>query len=183
MKSIKSIICMLLLMLIVTQPAEAGGSRGGSHASHSSHSSSHSSSSRSTHASVNASRINAVSRMNTTSRLNSTSIRSQSMNASKAATLARPMRINFKDPVKYRTAHNQYVNNQIFYGVYYGNAHSVYHQKNIIKQQLLREQAYTIEVQHNGVRRLYVVSKEVYDAVNKGDTVHIKNGVVSVKAK
>lgn len=181
MKIFKASIFLIIFALIFAPQTEAGGAKGGSSSSSHSSSSSSSSSSARASASMNASRINAVSRMNTTSRMSGVSARNQSINASKAATLARPIRSKFKDPVRYRAAHNQYVNNHIFYGAYYGSAHSVSHQLDIIKQELQREAAYTIEIKHNGINRLYVVSKEVYDAVQKGDTVHIKNGVVSLK--
>lgn len=179
MKVYKLIICIIAILFIHTHSTEAGGTKGGSTTSSSS--SSTSSSARSSNAALNASRINAVSRMNTTSRMSSMTSRNQSINATRAATLARPLKSKFKDPVQYRAAHHQYVNNHIFYGTYYGSAHSTNHQRDIIKQLLQNDIAYTIEVEHNGKKRLYVVSKEVYEAIHRGDTVHIKNGVVTIK--
>ena len=87
---------------------------------------------------------------------------------SNAVTLAPPIRSKFSGPLKYQAAHNQFVNNQIFYGAMYGHSSSVNRQQALIRRQLGNRKA------------LYVVSKEIYDRIESGDTVHIKNGVVTL---
>ena len=120
-----------------------------------------------------------MSRMNSTSRLGT----SQNLQRAKAnaVTLAPPVRNKFTSPLKYQAAHNQYVNNQIFYGTMYGHSTNVNKQQALIRRQLGNRKAYTISVKRNGQERLYVVSKEIYDRIESVDTVHIKNGVVTVK--
>ena len=180
MKTLKICGILLLLLLIIPETTDAGGT----HSSSSSRSSSSSSSSSvrsstTSNAAVNASRINTMSRMNNTSRMNS----SQNLQRAKAnaVTLTPPVRNKMTQPLKYQAAHNQFVNNQIFYGAMYGHSSNVQRQQALIRQQLGNRKAYTINVKRNGRERLYVVSKEIYDRVESGDTVHIKNGVVTLK--
>lgn len=179
MKTLK--ICgILLLLLMIPETTDAGGTQSSSSSSSSSTSSSSSArSSTTSSAAVNASRINTMSRMNNTSRMNS----SQNLQRAKAnaVTLTPPVRNKMTHPLKYQAAHNQFVNNQIFYGAMYGHSSNVQRQQALIRQQLGNRKAYTISVKRNGRERLYVVSKEIYDRVESGDTVHIKNGVVTLK--
>ncbi|MCG7420965.1 hypothetical protein MHJ97_11070 [Macrococcus epidermidis] len=179
MKTLK--ICgILLLLLMIPETTDAGGTQSSSSSSSSSTSSSSSArSSTTSSAAVNASRINSMSRMNNTSRMNS----SQNIQRAKAnaVTLTPPVRNKMTQPLKYQAAHNQFVNNQIFYGAMYGHSSNVQRQQALIRQQLGNRKAYTISVKRNGRERLYVVSKEIYDRIESGDTVHIKNGVVTVK--
>lgn len=179
MKTIK-ICVILLLLLMIPETTDAGGTQSSSSSSSSSTSSSSSArSSTTSSAAVNASRINTMSRMNNTSRMNS----SQNLQRAKAnaVTLTPPVRNKMTQPLKYQAAHNQFVNNQIFYGAMYGHSSNVQRQQALIRQQLGHRKAYTISVKRNGRERLYVVSKEIYDRIESGDTVHIKNGVVTVK--
>ncbi|PKE16521.1 hypothetical protein [Macrococcoides caseolyticum] len=180
MKTLK--ICgILLLLLMIPETTDAGGTQSSSSSGSSSSTSSSSSarSSTTSSAAVNASRINTMSRMNNTSRMNS----SQNLQRAKAnaVTLTPPVRNKMTQPLKYQAAHNQFVNNQIFYGAMYGHSSNVQRQQALIRQQLGNRKAYTISVKRNGRERLYVVSKEIYDRVESGDTVHIKNGVVTLK--
>lgn len=175
MKTLK--ICgILLLLLMIPETTDAGGT----HSSSSSSSSSSSvRSSTTSNAAVNASRINTMSRMNSTSRLGT----SQNLQRAKAnaVTLAPPLRNKMTQPLKYQAAHNQYVNNQIFYRSMYGHSSNIQRQQVLIRQQFGKRKAFTISVKRNGRERLYVVSKEIYDRIESGDTVHIKNGMVTLK--
>ncbi|MCH4984564.1 hypothetical protein AB4G91_12740 [Macrococcoides goetzii] len=179
MKTLK--ICgILLLLLMIPETTDAGGTQSSSSSSSSSTSSSSSArASTTSRAAVNASRINTMSRMNNTSRMNS----SQNLQRAKtnSVTLTPPVRNKMTQPLKYQAAHNQFVNNQIFYGSMYGHSTNVNKQQALIRRQLGNRKAYTISVKRNGQERLYVVSKEIYDRIESGDTVHIKNGVVTLK--
>ncbi|ARQ05336.1 hypothetical protein CW676_09740 [Macrococcoides caseolyticum] len=180
MKLLK-IFAIVMLLMLIPETIDAGGttSSSGSSSSGSSASSSVARASTTSRAAMNASRINTMSRMNNTSRMSS----SQNLQRAKsnAVTLAPPMRSKFSGPLKYQAAHNQFVNNQIFYGAMYGHSSNVQRQQALIRQQLGNRKAYTISVKRNGRERLYVVSKEIYDRVESGDSVHIKNGVVTLK--
>lgn len=179
MKLLK-IFAIVMLLMLIPETIDAGGttSSSGSSSSGSSASSSVARASTTSRAAMNASRINTMSRMNNTSRMSSS--RNMQRAKSNAVTLAPPMRSKFSGPLKYQTAHNQFVNNQIFYGAMYGHSSSVNRQQALIRRQLGNRKAYTISVKRNGKERLYVVSKEIYDRVESGDTVHIKNGVVTL---
>lgn len=181
MKLLKVLIVFSVLIMI-PETMDAGGTTSSSSSSSTSSSSSASSAARASstsRAAINATRINTMSRMNSTSRLGT----SQNLQRAKAnaITLAPPVRNKFTSPLKYQTAHNQYVNNQIFYGTMYGHSTNVNKQQALIRRQFGNRKAYTISVKRNGQERLYVVSKEIYDRIESGDTVHIKNGVVTVK--
>ncbi|MBQ5153684.1 hypothetical protein D6861_009825 [Macrococcoides caseolyticum] len=180
MKLLK-ILAIVMLLMLIPETIDAGGttSSSGSSSSGSSASSSAARASTTSRAAMNASRINTMSRMNSTSRMSSS--RNMQRAKSNAVTLAPPMRSKFSGPLKYQAAHNQFVNNQIFYGAMYGHSSSVNRQQALIRRQLGNRKAYTISVKRNGKERLYVVSKEIYDRVESGDTVHIKNGVVTLK--
>lgn len=179
MKLLK-ILAIVMLLMLIPETIDAGGttSSSGSSSSGSSASSSAARASTTSRAAMNASRINTMSRMNSTSRMSSS--RNMQRAKSNAVTLAPPMRSKFSGPLKYQAAHNQFVNNQIFYGAMYGHSSNVQRQQALIRQQLGNRKAYTIIVKRNGKERLYVVSKEIYDRVESGDTVHIKNGVVTL---
>lgn len=179
MKLLK-ILAIVMLLMLIPETIDAGGttSSSGSSSSGSSASSSAARASTTSRAAMNASRINTMSRMNSTSRMSSS--RNMQRAKSNAVTLAPPMRSKFSGPLKYQAAHNQFVNNQIFYGAMYGHSSNVQRQQALIRQQLGNRKAYTISVKRNGKERLYVVSKEIYDRVESGDTVHIKNGVVTL---
>lgn len=179
MKLLK-ILAIVMLLMLIPETIDAGGttSSSGSSSSGSSASSSAARASTTSRAAMNASRINTMSRMNSTSRMSSS--RNMQRAKSNAVTLAPPMRSKFSGPLKYQAAHNQFVNNQIFYGAMYGHSSSVNRQQALIRRQLGNRKAYTISVKRNGKERLYVVSKEIYDRVESGDTVHIKNGVVTL---
>ncbi|GEM_PF-1409433 len=179
MKLLK-IFAIVMLLMLIPETIDAGGttSSSGSSSSGSSASSSAARASTTSRAAMNASRINTMSRMNSTSRMSSS--RNMQRAKSNAVTLAPPMRSKFSGPLKYQAAHNQFVNNQIFYGAMYGHSSSVNRQQALIRRQLGNRKAYTISVKRNGKERLYVVSKEIYDRVESGDTVHIKNGVVTL---
>lgn len=179
MKLLK-IFAIVMLLMLIPETIDAGGttSPSGSSSSGSSASSSVARASTTSRAAMNASRINTMSRMNNTSRMSSS--RNMQRAKSNAVTLAPPMRSKFSGPLKYQAAHNQFVNNQIFYGAMYGHSSSVNRQQALIRRQLGNRKAYTISVKRNGKERLYVVSKEIYDRVESGDTVHIKNGVVTL---
>lgn len=179
MKLLK-IFAIVMLLMLIPETIDAGGttSSSGSSSSGSSASSSAARASTTSRAAMNASRINTMSRMNSTSRMSSS--RNMQRAKSNAVTLAPPMRSKFSGPLKYQAAHNQFVNNQIFYGAMYGHSSSVNRQQALIRRQLGNRKAYTIIVKRNGKERLYVVSKEIYDRVESGDTVHIKNGVVTL---
>lgn len=179
MKLLK-IFAIVMLLMLIPETIDAGGttSSSGSSSSGSSASSSAARASTTSRAAMNASRINTMSRMNSTSRMSSS--RNMQRAKSNAVTLAPPMRSKFSGPLKYQAAHNQFVNNQIFYGAMYGHSSNVQRQQALIRQQLGNRKAYTIIVKRNGKERLYVVSKEIYDRVESGDTVHIKNGVVTL---
>lgn len=179
MKLLK-IFAILMLLMLIPETIDAGGttSSSGSSSTSSSASSSAARASTTSRAAMNASRINTMSRMNSTSRMSSS--RNMQRAKSNAVTLAPPMRSKFSGPLKYQAAHNQFVNNQIFYGAMYGHSSNVQRQQALIRQQLGNRKAYTIIVKRNGKERLYVVSKEIYDRVESGDTVHIKNGVVTL---
>jgi len=179
MKLLK-IFAIVMLLMLIPETIDAGGttSSSGSSSSGSSASSSVARASTTSRAAMNASRINTMSRMNNTSRMSSS--RNMQRAKSNAVTLAPPMRSKFSGPLKYQAAHNQFVNNQIFYGAMYGHSSSVNRQQALIRRQLGNRKAYTISVKRNGKERLYVVSKEIYDRVESGDTVHIKNGVVTL---
>jgi len=179
MKLLK-IFAIVMLLMLIPETIDAGGttSSSGSSSSGSSASSSAARASTTSRAAMNASRINTMSRMNNTSRMSSS--RNMQRAKSNAVTLAPPMRSKFSGPLKYQAAHNQFVNNQIFYGAMYGHSSSVNRQQALIRRQLGNRKAYTISVKRNGKERLYVVSKEIYDRVESGDTVHIKNGVVTL---
>lgn len=179
MKLLK-IFAIVMLLMLIPETIDAGGttSSSGSSSSGSSASSSAARASTTSRAVMNASRINTMSRMNSTSRMSSS--RNMQRAKSNAVTLAPPMRSKFSGPLKYQAAHNQFVNNQIFYGAMYGHSSNVQRQQALIRQQLGNRKAYTIIVKRNGKERLYVVSKEIYDRVESGDTVHIKNGVVTL---
>ena len=179
MKLLK-IFAIVMLLMLIPETIDAGGttSSSGSSSSGSSASSSAARASTTSRAAMNASRINTMSRMNNTSRMSSS--RNMQRAKSNAVTLAPPMRSKFSGPLKYQAAHNQFVNNQIFYGAMYGHSSSVNRQQALIRRQLGNRKAYTIIVKRNGKERLYVVSKEIYDRVESGDTVHIKNGVVTL---
>ncbi len=179
MKLLK-IFAIVMLLMLIPETIDAGGttSSSGSSSSGSSASSSAARASTTSRAAMNASRINTMSRMNSTSRMSSS--RNMQRAKSNAVTLAPPMRSKFSGPLKYQAAHNQFVNNQIFYGAMYGHSSSVNRQQALIRRQLSNRKAYTISVKRNGKERLYVVSKEIYDRVESGDTVHIKNGVVTL---
>ena len=179
MKLLK-ILAIVMLLMLIPETIDAGGttSSSGSSSSGSSASSSAARASTTSRAAMNASRINTMSRMNSTSRMSSS--RNMQRAKSNAVTLAPPMRSKFSGPLKYQAAHNQFVNNQIFYGAMYGHSSSVNRQQALIRRQLGNRKAYTIIVKRNGKERLYVVSKEIYDRVESGDTVHIKNGVVTL---
>lgn len=179
MKLLK-IFAIVMLLMLIPETIDAGGttSSSGSSSSGSSASSSVARASTTSRAAMNASRINTMSRMNSTSRMSSS--RNMQRAKSNAVTLAPPMRSKFSGPLKYQAAHNQFVNNQIFYGAMYGHSSSVNRQQALIRRQLGNRKAYTIIVKRNGKERLYVVSKEIYDRVESGDTVHIKNGVVTL---
>ncbi|WP_340392671.1 hypothetical protein [Macrococcoides caseolyticum] len=179
MKLLK-IFAIVMLLMLIPETIDAGGttSSSGSSSSGSSASSSAARASTTSRAAMNASRINTMSRMNSTSRMSSS--RNIQRAKSNAVTLAPPMRSKFSGPLKYQAAHNQFVNNQIFYGAMYGHSSSVNRQQALIRRQLGNRKAYTISVKRNGEERLYVVSKEIYDRVESGDTVHIKNGVVTL---
>ncbi|PKD97689.1 hypothetical protein [Macrococcoides caseolyticum] len=180
MKLLK-IFAIVMLLMLIPETIDAGGttSSSGSSSSGSSASSSVARASTTSRAAMNASRINTMSRMNNTSRMSSS--RNMQRAKSNAVTLAPPMRSKFSGPLKYQAAHNQFVNNQIFYGAMYGHSSNVQRQQALIRQQLGNRKAYTISVKRNGRERLYVVSKEIYDRVESGDSVHIKNGVVTLK--
>lgn len=181
MKLLKVLIVFSVLIMI-PETMDAGGTTSSSSSSSTSSSSSASSAARASSTSrtaINASRINTMSRMNSTSRMSSS--RNMQRAKSNAVTLAPPIRSKFSGPLKYQAAHNQFVNNQIFYGAMYGHSSSVNRQQALIRQQLGHRKAYTISVKRNGRERLYVVSKEIYDRIESGDTVHIKNGMVTVK--
>ncbi|WP_419895120.1 hypothetical protein [Macrococcus psychrotolerans] len=180
MKLLK-IFAIVMLLMLIPETIDAGGttSSSGSSSTSSSASSSAARASTTSRAAMNASRINTMSRMNSTSRMSSS--RNMQRAKSNAVTLAPPMRSKFSGPMKYQAAHNQFVNNQIFYGAMYGHSSNVQRQQALIRQQLGNRKAYTISVKRNGRERLYVVSKEIYDRVESGDTVHIKNGVVTLK--
>lgn len=182
MKLLK-IFAIVMLLMLIPETIDAGGTTSSSGSSGSSSTSSSASSSAArasttSRAAMNASRINTMSRMNNTSRMSSS--RNMQRAKSNAVTLAPPMRSKFSGPLKYQAAHNQFVNNQIFYGAMYGHSSSVNRQQALIRRQLGNRKAYTISVKRNGKERLYVVSKEIYDRVESGDTVHIKNGVVTL---
>lgn len=179
MKLLK-IFAIVMLLMLIPETIDAGGttSSSGSSSSGSSASSSAARASTTSRAAMNASRINTMSRMNSTSRMSSS--RNMQRAKANAVTLAPPMRSKFSGPLKYQAAHNQFVNNQIFYGAMYGHSSSVNRQQALIRRQLGNRKAYTISVKRNGKERLYVVSKEIYDRVESGDTVHIKNGVVTL---
>lgn len=179
MKLLK-IFAIVMLLMLIPETIDAGGttSSSGSSSTSSSASSSAARASTTSRAAMNASRINTMSRMNSTSRMSSS--RNMQRAKSNAVTLAPPMRSKFSGPLKYQAAHNQFVNNQIFYGAMYGHSSSVNRQQALIRRQLGNRKAYTIIVKRNGKERLYVVSKEIYDRVESGDTVHIKNGVVTL---
>ncbi len=179
MKLLK-IFAIVMLLMLIPETIDAGGttSSSGSSSTSSSASSSAARASTTSRAAMNASRINTMSRMNSTSRMSSS--RNMQRAKSNAVTLAPPMRSKFSGPLKYQAAHNQFVNNQIFYGAMYGHSSSVNRQQALIRRQLGNRKAYTISVKRNGKERLYVVSKEIYDRVESGDTVHIKNGVVTL---
>lgn len=179
MKLLK-IFAIVMLLMLIPETIDAGGttSSSGSSSTSSSASSSAARASTTSRAAMNASRINTMSRMNSTSRMSSS--RNIQRAKSNAVTLAPPMRSKFSGPLKYQAAHNQFVNNQIFYGAMYGHSSSVNRQQALIRRQLGNRKAYTISVKRNGKERLYVVSKEIYDRVESGDTVHIKNGVVTL---
>ncbi|QYA39802.1 hypothetical protein KYI09_09590 [Macrococcoides caseolyticum] len=182
MKLLK-IFAIVMLLMLIPETIDAGGTTSSSGSSGSSSTSSSASSSAArasttSRAAMNASRINTMSRMNSTSRMSSS--RNMQRAKSNAVTLAPPMRSKFSGPMKYQAAHNQFVNNQIFYGAMYGHSSNVQRQQALIRQQLGNRKAYTIIVKRNGKERLYVVSKEIYDRVESGDTVHIKNGVVTL---
>ena len=179
MKLLK-IFAIVMLLMLIPETIDAGGttSSSGSSSSGSSARSSVARASTTSRAAMNASRINTMSRMNNTSRMSSS--RNMQRAKSNAVTLAPPMRSKFSGPLKYQAAHNQFVNNQIFYGAMYGHSSSVNRQQALIRRQLGNRKAYTISVKRNGKERLYVVSKEIYDRVESGDTVHIKNGVVTL---
>ncbi|MGL6145309.1 MAG: hypothetical protein ACRC0D_02390 [Macrococcoides caseolyticum] len=179
MKLLK-IFAIVMLLMLIPETIDAGGttSSSGSSSSGSSASSSAARASTTSRAAMNASRINTMSRMNSTSRMSSS--RNMQRAKSNAVTLAPPIRSKFSGPLKYQAAHNQFVNNQIFYGAMYGHSSSVNRQQALIRRQLGNRKAYTISVKRNGKERLYVVSKEIYDRVESGDTVHIKNGVVTL---
>lgn len=179
MKLLK-IFAIVMLLMLIPETIDAGGttSSSGSSSTSSSASSSAARASTTSRAAMNASRINTMSRMNSTSRMSSS--RNMQRAKSNAVTLAPPMRSKFSGPMKYQAAHNQFVNNQIFYGAMYGHSSNVQRQQALIRQQLGNRKAYTIIVKRNGKERLYVVSKEIYDRVESGDTVHIKNGVVTL---
>ncbi|WP_420496194.1 hypothetical protein QA540_09275 [Macrococcus psychrotolerans] len=180
MKLLK-IFAIVMLLMLIPETIDAGGttSSSGSSSTSSSASSSAARASTTSRAAMNASRINTMSRMNSTSRMSSS--RNMQRAKSNAVTLAPPMRSKFSGPMKYQAAHNQFLNNQIFYGAMYGHSSNVQRQQALIRQQLGNRKAYTISVKRNGRERLYVVSKEIYDRVESGDTVHIKNGVVTSK--
>lgn len=179
MKLLK-IFAIVMLLMLIPETIDAGGttSSSGSSSSGSNASSSAARASTTSRAAMNASRINTMSRMNNTSRMSSS--RNMHRAKSNAVTLAPPMRSKFSGPLKYQAAHNQFVNNQIFYGAMYGHSSSVNGQQALIRRQLGNRKAYTISVKRNEKERLYVVSKEIYDRVESGDTVHIKNGVVTL---
>lgn len=179
MKLLK-IFAIVMLLMLIPETMDAGGttSSSGSSSTSSSASSSAARASTTSRAAMNASRINTMSRMNSTSRMSSS--RNIQRAKSNAVTLAPPMHSKFSGPLKYQAAHNQFVNNQIFYGAMYGHSSSVNRQQALIRRQLGNRKAYTIIVKRNGKERLYVVSKEIYDRVESGDTVHIKNGVVTL---
>ncbi|MGZ9850214.1 hypothetical protein [Macrococcus psychrotolerans] len=179
MKLLK-IFAIVMLLMLIPETIDAGGttSSSGSSSTSSSASSSAARASTTSRAAMNASRINTMSRMNSTSRMSSS--RNMQRAKSNAVTLAPPMRSKFSGPMKYQAAHNQFVNNQIFYGAMYGHSSNVQRQQALIRQQLGNRKSYTISVKRNGRERLYVVSKEIYDRVESGDTVHIKNGVVTL---
>lgn len=179
MKLLK-IFAIVMLLMLISETIDAGGttSSSGSSGSGSSASSSAARASTTSKAAMNASRINTMSRMNSTSRMNSS--RNMQRAKSNSVTLAPPVRSKFSGPLKYQAAHNQFVNNQIFYGAMYGHSSSINRQQALIRRQLDNRKAYTISVKRNGKERLYVVSKEIYDRVESGDTVHIKNGVVTL---
>lgn len=179
MKLLK-IFAIVMLLMLIPETIDAGGttSSSGSSSTSSSASSSAARASTTSRAAMNASRINTMSRMNSTSRMSSS--RNMQRAKSNAVTLAPPMRCKFSGPMKYQAAHNQFVNNQIFYGAMYGHSSNVQRQQALIRQQLGNRKSYTISVKRNGRERLYVVSKEIYDRVESGDTVHIKNGVVTL---
>ncbi|MDJ1112442.1 hypothetical protein [Macrococcus sp. S115] len=180
MKLLK-IFAIVMLLMLIPETIDAGGttSSSGSSSTSSSASSSAARASTTSRAAMNASRINTMSRMNSTSRMSSS--RNMQRAKSNAVTFAPPMRSKFSGPMKYQAAHNQFVNNQIFYGAMYGHSSNVQRQQALIRQQLGNRKAYTISVKRNGRERLYVVSKEIYDRIESGDTVHIKNGVVTLK--
>lgn len=179
---------MLALTVLHSSDVDAKGSSssGGSHSSgarSSSTSAAHSAAVNASRSATNAARMNSVSRMNSTSRMS----RSVSAQKNAARSLVKPaarakMFEGSGGRNRYYAASSGYQNNWLMYWMVINAHHNITVAKQRAALSKISDQpVYTITVEHDGQDRLYAVTPELYDKIQKGSRVKIVNGKVELQ--